>query len=71
MLKNVKDFNPDADLNRLDEDGNSPLHVLMRNFSAEPDLCKKLAIALIKKGASTSTLNQNLLSPLHNALYYA
>ena len=65
MFKNVKDFNPAQDLNRLDEDGNSPLHILFRNFNADPELNRKIAISLIKKGARVNILNQSLLTPLH------
>jgi len=33
MLKNGKDFNPIQDLNKLDEDGNNPMHIIMRAFN--------------------------------------
>lgn len=50
MLKNIKDFN----LNKLDEEGNTSLHLLMRNFNVDFDLASKIAINLIKKGATLS-----------------
>lgn len=66
MLKNVKEFN----LNKLDEEGNTCLHLLMRNFNSDPELSSKIAINLIKKGATLSYQNRNQLTPLHQALYY-
>ena len=66
MIKNVKDFN----LNKLDEEGNTSLHLLMRNFNTDPELARKLAINLIKKGATLQFQNKNQLTPLHQALYY-
>lgn len=57
MFKSLKDFNPAQDINRLDEDGNSPMHILFRNFNTDPELCGKLAISLIKKGANLQILN--------------
>lgn len=66
MLKNVKDFN----LNKFDEEGNTSLHILMRNFNSDPELARKIAINLIKKGATLQFQNKNQLTPLHQALYY-
>jgi ankyrin repeat protein len=36
MLMEVPDFQGSQDLNKVDEDGNTPLHVLMRNFVNDP-----------------------------------
>lgn len=47
-IKNLKDYN----LNKLDEEGNTSLHLLMRNFNIDPQLARKIAINLIKKGAT-------------------
>ena len=52
MLRNVRDFNPIQDLNKIDDEGNNPLHITMRIFNKEQVLCSKIALFLIKRGVN-------------------
>lgn len=58
-------------MNRADEEGNTALHLVMRNFNVDPENSAKIASGLLKKGASLQALNCNQLTPMHVALYYA
>lgn len=46
------------------------MHVLMKVFAVDCFQARKIAVSLIKKGASLRFRNKNLHSPLHIALYY-
>lgn len=70
MLKLVKDIDYIQDLNKIDEEGNTPMHVLMKVFAVDQVQARKIAVSLIKKGANLKYRNKNLHSPLHTALYY-
>jgi len=35
QLKKAKNFTPEQDLNKFDEEGNTPLHIVMKNFNAD------------------------------------
>lgn len=71
MLKNIKDFNNFQEINRPDEEGNTAMHLVMRNFNVDPENLSKIASSLIKKGSNLKALNCNQLTPMHVALYYA
>ena len=71
MTKDLKDYGNFHEINRQDEEGNTVLHLVMRNFNVEPLTTAKLASSLIKKGCSLKALNGNQLTPMHVGLYYA
>jgi ankyrin repeat protein len=56
-------------LNKLDDDGNTPLHIVMRNFNADIQKSRKIAAELIKMGASLIFKNKQQNNPLNQALY--
>lgn len=71
MLKEVRDFKPQQDLNKLDDEGNNPLHITLRNFNKEKNLSSKISLFLIKRGVNLQFKNKKKLTPLLLALYYA
>jgi len=71
MLKNIKDFNPVQDLNKMDDDGNNPLHNIMRHFNVDKDMAKKIALFMIKRGVNLDFKNKHKHTPLLYAIYYA
>ena len=53
MMKNQKEISEIvSQINKIDEEGNTPLHILMRNFSADPDNSAKIGRTLIRRGAN-------------------
>lgn len=40
-----------GDVNRIDSDGNTPLHLVMKNFNQDPEKFRKIGTILIKLGA--------------------
>jgi len=70
QLKQVKDFDAVKDLNRVDNEGNTPLHLVMRYFNSDQQNAKKLSLFLLQNGADLQIKNKNQLSPLQQALYY-
>jgi hypothetical protein len=44
LMKNVKDFNPPTDFNKVDEEGNNALHSVMKQFNHDKKLGKKIAM---------------------------
>ena len=46
-LRKSESFSGLLDLNKLDEDGNNPFHVLMRIFNDDVESSRKLAYALL------------------------
>ena len=52
LLKKIKNFTPEQDLNKFDEEGNTPLHIVMKNFNVDIQKSRKIAMTLIKMGAS-------------------
>ena len=50
IIKQSKDFNYKLELNKVDEEGNTALHVLMRNFNKDPENSCKIGKFLIKRG---------------------
>ena len=59
MMKSYKDIDYRSDFNKIDEEGNSPLHILMKIYGADPVQANKIVISLIKKGASFCFKNKN------------
>ena len=47
-----------SELNRIDGDGNTPLHLVMKNFNQEPEKYRKIANLLLKLGASLTFQNK-------------
>ena len=56
-------------MNKLDDDGNTPLHIVMRNFDADIQKSRKIAAELIQMGASLIFKNKQQNNPLNQALY--
>jgi len=69
-MKGVKDINHKSEINKIDEDKNTALHTLMRNFNVDPDTASKVAVTLIKRGTDLKATNIHRLTPMHVALYY-
>jgi ankyrin repeat protein len=59
QMKSMSDVDYSQDLNKIDEDGNTPMHILMKVFNVDPILSKKIGVSLIKKGASFTYKNKN------------
>ena len=57
-----------ADLNKQDSDGNTPLHLIMNIFSKNPEKCKHVLELLYFNGADVNCLNSDRWSPLHTAV---
>lgn len=53
ILKRMK-----GDVNRIDSDGNTPLHLVMKNFNQDPEKFRKIASILIKLGADLGFQNK-------------
>lgn len=43
MIVNGNDFNSQLDLNKIDEDGNTPIHLVMKKFNINVSIAIKLA----------------------------
>jgi ankyrin repeat protein len=59
LMKSMSDIDYSQDLNKIDEDGNTPMHILMKVFNVDPPMAKKIGVSLIKKGASLKYRNKN------------
>jgi ankyrin repeat protein len=70
MMKNAKDIDYRHDLNKIDEEGNTPLHIVMKVFNVDPIMARKISVSLIKKGVELKIKNKNSHTPLQVALYY-
>jgi hypothetical protein len=46
------------------------MHILMKVFSVDPVMARKIAVSMMKKGANLRYKNKNSHTPLHMALYY-
>lgn len=46
-LKKSENFNAMLDINKVDEDDNNPLHILMRIFNEDVENCRKIAFVLL------------------------
>ena len=69
-LKALKDIDHKTEINKVDEEKNTSMHMLMRHFNVDPDSASKVAVALIKRGSNLKANNVHKLTPLHVALYY-
>lgn len=56
-----------ADVNKPDCDGNTPLHLLMNIFSKNPQKCASIAELLIMNGAKVNIKNNDNNAPIHLA----
>lgn len=56
-----------ADVNKVDCDGNTPLHLVMNVFSKNPQKCTYIAETLVMSGANVNMKNNDNWSPLHMA----
>ena len=70
ILKANKKQLSQHDINRHDEDGNTPLHLVMRNFQMDISKSIKIARELIKLGARLDLTNKLLFSPLNYACFF-
>lgn len=57
-----------ADVNKVDCDGNTPLHQVMNVFSKNPKKCSYIAETLVLNGAKVNIKNNDNWSPLHLAV---
>lgn len=57
----------EADVNKADCDGNTPLHLVMNVFSKNPQKCAYIAETLVLNGAKVNIKNNDNWSPLHIA----
>jgi ankyrin repeat protein len=69
-LKAQKDIDHKQEMNKVDEEKNTSMHMIMRHFNVDPDSASKVAVALIKRGSNLKATNVHKLTPLHVALYY-
>jgi len=51
-MKKTDTYHPCKDLNRIDEDGNTPLHLVMKSFNFDVGISIKIASDIIRAGAS-------------------
>lgn len=58
------------DLNKHDEEGNTPLHLVLKNFHQDISKSIKIAIELIKLGARLDIQNKLMFSPLNYACFF-
>lgn len=56
-----------ADLNKVDHEGNTPLHFVMNVFSKNTQKCSYIAETLVLNGANPNLKNNDNWTPLHNA----
>jgi ankyrin repeat protein len=56
-----------ADVNKVDCDGNTPLHLVMNVFSKNPQKCTYIAETLVMNGANANIKNNDNWAPLHIA----
>ena len=61
-------INKNADLNKQDSDGNTPLHIVMNIFSKNPDRCCHILELLTLNGARVNQKNHDHWAPLHTAV---
>ena len=57
-------------LNRVDEEENSILHIVMRNFNSDIDKSRRIAQILLQKGVSIDKKNKLNCTPLIIAFAY-
>ncbi|CDW76991.1 leucine rich repeat family protein [Stylonychia lemnae] len=57
-----------ANVNRTDNEGNTPLHLLMNVFSKSPQKCGSIAELLVLNGAKVNIKNNDNYAPLHSAV---
>jgi len=69
-MAGLKDFYPAQDLNKVDEIGNTAMHLLMKNFNSDPEFYSKVAKFMIRKGALLNFKNRACLTPLHYAFTF-
>lgn len=69
-LVRIKDFDICKDFNRTDQEGNTPLHLVMRFFNIDQRYARKLCVFLLQNGANLKMRNKMLLTPLNYAIYY-
>lgn len=62
-LKILDSFNNQI-VNSTDQDGNSPMHLVMRNFANDPLQCQQIAMKLLKKGSNLHMRNSLFNTPL-------
>ena len=60
--------NRNADLNRQDSEGNTPIHLIMNIFSKNPERCSTILDLLVEKGAKINQKNLDNWAPLHTAV---
>ena len=71
ILKMLKATKSTAFLTRLDEEDNTVLHIVMRNFNSDIANSRKLTSSLLQLGGSLKDKNKLMLTPLSQALLYS
>lgn len=71
ILKMLKETKSIAFLTRLDEEENTVLHIVMRNFNSDIENSRKLTSSLLQLGGSLKDKNKLMLTPLSQALFFA
>lgn len=57
-------------MNKYDEDGNTPLHLVLRNFHLDIQKSIKIAKTIIKLGARLDFKNKSNFAPLNYACFF-
>lgn len=70
ILKMLKQTKSSSFLTRIDEDENTVLHIVMKNFSGDIANSRKITTTLLQMGASLKEKNKLLLTPLSQALFH-
>jgi ankyrin repeat protein len=66
IIKSLIDHN--ADLNIVDQYGNTPLHLIINIYSKNPDMCRKILIELLERRVHLNILNNDKWAPIHIAV---
>lgn len=67
LLRQQKDFEPATDLNKVDHEGNTPLHLVMKYFNHDLYKSTRLTKTLLKHGGDLTQKNRQNITPLCQA----
>jgi hypothetical protein len=70
ILKMFKSSNSTSFLTRVDEDDNTVMHMVMKNFNTDIAASRKIASTLLAMGASLKDRNRIQMTPLAHAMFY-
>ena len=69
LQKRIPDFDFKAEFAKVDEDGNTCLHIIMKYFGSNVEMSSKLARSLMKRNIDITARNKHQMTPLHMAFY--